>query len=292
MARLFNNIEFGGEMSVSQRLFNVIKPIKIKIGNPWFQEIEPTSFFSEEDLERSVLLNLQSLFPDFFAVTFKKKLTNTITGLSNTPDLALIKKDYSEWYIIEVELSSHNIKHIEQQISTFYNTNFKQEDVNYLIKKNKGLFNPTQLENLILSESPKLLIILNSHNDEIVDMGNHFNCAVCIFQMYLDRDGNPFYRLDGDYPIVKTDFCFCTLEKHLPFTMCLNDIHFINAHNLKTDNILNISYNNIITKWEISILKTSVYLLCKSNRFPLEPSTKRYQLSYNSSLKTFTFTKA
>ena len=293
MARLFNNITLSTNLSLKQRIVNVFGQTTLEVGNPWFEEIEPTSFYNEEDLERSVLLNLQKLFPDFIAVTFKRKVRNTKTGIKNAPDLTIIKKDYSEWYIIEVELSNHNIKHIEQQVGTFFHANYDKTDSDYLIKKDKGLFDEDRLENLICSEAPKLLVIANSANEAIKNSIDVYSCSLCIFQMFLDKDGNPFYRLDGEYPLVYSQFCFCRLTKRLPFTIqLLDDLHFRESYELVDKKVFNIQYNGVSTKWEVSINGKETYLICLSDSFPLEPSTRRYQLSYNDTLNLFSFNKA
>lgn len=292
MARLFNNILLFGTHTLRERVKNLFKPVKVQIGNPWYQEIQPKSFYSEEDLERAVLLNLEALFPDFHALTYKRKLKSRISSTTNAPDLALIAKDYSSWYIIEVELADHNVNHVVQQISTFYNASYGQEDVQYFIKKRPKLFIEKKLDNLIASNAPKLMVIANEFNQTIQDEIKIYDCKYCVFQMFLDKDANPIYRLAGDYPLIKNDYCFCFLEKQLPFTVkLLDDNQFITRSKWKHGDIIDISFNNRLSKWELSIDKNHSYLLCNSKNLPLEPSTSRYLLSYDEALNLFTFSK-
>jgi len=40
----------------------------------WYQEVAPRSFYNEEDLERTIIHNLQLIFTQFKALPFKKDL--------------------------------------------------------------------------------------------------------------------------------------------------------------------------------------------------------------------------
>jgi hypothetical protein len=293
MARLYNNIQLEGTFSFGDKVRNLFKPVKVQVGNLWYQEIQPKSFYSEEDLERAVLLNLQSLFPDFFAVTYKRKLQNLTTKKKNAPDLALIHKNYESWFVIEVELADHNIAHIEQQISTFHNTTYGHQDTEYFVRKNPGLFDQAKLDNLINSKAPNLMVIANEYNDSIQDEIQKYDCKYCVFQMFLDRDSNPLYRLDGDYPLIHNDFCFCFLEKTLPYAVkILDDDQFIDSRNLQHGDVINIAFNSRLSKWELDTSNRDKFLICNSLNLPLEPSTNRYMLSYNKGLDLYTFSKA
>lgn len=289
MARLYSNIKVESNHKIHQRLKNVVKPIPIEYSNPWFQEIEPTSFYSEEDLERSVILNLESVFPQFWATTFKKLLKNPTRKKGNTPDLALVKKDYSEWYVIEVELSNHNVKHIQEQVDTFYRCNYNTTHADYLYSKNPHL-DQQKLRSMVSSFPPKLMVVINETNSSVNNAVKPYNCSVCIFQIFLDKDSNPIYRLNGEHPIVYTEFCFCQLLKSLPYTVkILDDDNFIKSNGFQDGSIINIAYNTIISKWELISSGTEYYLVNKSSKFPLEPSTKRYILSKMDN--NFTFIK-
>lgn len=293
MARLYNNIKFERKLSFKERCVELVKPQPIRLGNPWYIEIQPTAFYREEDLERSVLLNLQSLFPDFLAVPYKKKIKNKKNNRINAPDLALVKKDYSEWYVIEVELSSHNIAHVELQIDTFYNCTYGLDDVKYLFDKNKDKFKYEPLEKLITSKPPKLMVIINDFDQNLKDKIAIFNCSICVFQIFLDKDNHPFYRLDGEYPLTNDGFCFCFLEKNIPYTVkLLGDNKFLDSHNLKHGQEIQIAFNGILSIWEFDMSSSVAYLICNSRNFPLEPSTSRYMLSFNKTSNLFTFSKA
>ena len=63
----------------------------------------------ESEFEYQVVRALSCAYPSYRCVTFGG--TFALDGLKRRPDLALIAKDFSHWFVIEVELSSHSLDH-------------------------------------------------------------------------------------------------------------------------------------------------------------------------------------
>lgn len=264
---------------------------RVKLDSDWFSEIIPSSFYDEEDLERSLKLNLENLFPDFKVIDFKMDLVNSNTGKTNRADLAIVKNDYSEWYIVEVELSTDDLGEVVKQVDTFLNYKATSAIGTFLHRKKKKL-DKDQLIKLGNTIPAKVMVIVNEYNCVWQDKLKNYNCDVFVFQIYLNGKGIPLYRLHGKHPHVYTDFCYCKLQKNLPYTIEVLDNSFCDTHNIMDGNQIMVEYGGKLSKWERTKDVKADYLICTADIFPLDPSTKRYQLSYEEKEKIYHFSKA
>jgi hypothetical protein len=259
----------------------------------WYQEIYPTIFYSEEDLERSIIHNLELIFPQFIAIPFKKDLRDSVNNRTKRADLALIKNDCTEWFVIEVELGGHGITHVVEQIESFKNCNYNKEHAEYIYEKRKDKLDLGSLKQLIPTIPPKLMVIVNQPKPEWENYLSLYDCIVCVFQIYLNQDNQPIYRLNGKHPSVYTGFCHCKLRKDMPYAVkIINDEHFCNSYGITPESTTSIVFNGIASTWERVDSGDEIYLVCNLGYPPLDPSTDRYMLSYNSAFGVFNFSKA
>ena len=66
------------------------------------------SFETENQFEKIVLSQFKFIFGEN-AILFDKQKIKTATGIGTIPDAFVICPDKMKWYIIEVELASHNV---------------------------------------------------------------------------------------------------------------------------------------------------------------------------------------
>ena len=215
----------------------------------WFQEVAPRDFYSENDLERTLMHNLELLFPDFKVFAFKQSLYNPLTKSNNTPDLGMVKSDYSEWYVIEVELGKHTLKEVIEQIGTFRNCSYTKTNSDYIYTENVGRFDQIKLEALILSKQPELMVIVNEDKIDWKGPLKKLKCKTCIFQIYNDFSGRRLFRLDGEHPFVATDFSNCRYEKKVAYVVKVLKPGFLDGYGVSNGSSINIEYNGIINKW-------------------------------------------
>lgn len=246
----------------------------------WFQEVAPRAFYNENDLERVVMLNLHLIFPEYIAVIFKDDLINRITGKTNRADLCMIKSDYSEWYVIEVELGKHTKKEVVNQIDTFRNCNYTVENADYIYKKNKTAFNKTKLTTLVTKTPPELMVIVNEDKKEWKPDLNKFNCKMCVLQIYNDFEGRRMFRLNGEHPFIFTDFCNCTYEKKIPYAIKILKTDFLDGYGITDGSSINIEYKGITHLWERQDDGNEVFLICRTPISPLDELVFRYRLNY------------
>jgi len=135
---------------------------------------------TEDNLEQMVIEHSDDIFgPDSIYVDRKYKL-KTITGVGSIPDgFAIIFNNQPEWYIVEVELSSHDMyEHVVKQVTKFMDgiENLDSKDnlfeaiwnginSSYLLKhkleKASGSSNPHWfLSNIIKKSRPTITLII------------------------------------------------------------------------------------------------------------------------------------
>lgn len=260
-----------------------------------YQEILSKSFYNEEDLERTVMTHLNAVLMDFYTIPFKAKIEDKINNRIKVADLAIIKKDFSEWYIVEVELSGHSLKHVSDQVESFFNCNYSDYHAKYISEKYPEEDNLDKIESMVNNHQPKLLVVVDKEKDEWKSKLDDFECGICVFQIYLNQEGGPAYRLSGEYPLSFTQNCFARIKKGILATVELignKGEEFCNSINLKSGDEVTIIFAGYKTKWQRVDDRTNIYLQATDGYFPLDPTTVRYTLLYNSSNNEIRFTKA
>ncbi|MEG0849929.1 MAG: hypothetical protein RSD71_07295 [Flavobacterium sp.] len=247
----------------------------------WYQELAPRDYYLETDLERTIKLYLEVIFPDFKVFSFKQQLVHSVTGNKSAADLGMIKSDYSEWYVIEVELGKHSKSEVLEQIDTFRNFRPTIDNSTYIYKERSD-FNKAKLDNLIVSKQPNLMVIVNEAKPDWKKDLAKFDCKLCIFQIYNDFENKKLYRIDGDYPSVYTDFCFCKYEKYLPSAVKILNTDFLNNYNISNGETIDIFFEGKSYLWTREDDGRDIYLVCNSSHPPLDPMSSRYRLNYYS----------
>jgi hypothetical protein len=246
----------------------------------WYQEVASRDYYLENDLERTIMLYLELIFPEFIVFPFKQDLINTITGKKSAADLGMVKSDYTEWYVIEVELGKHSQSDVIEQIETFRNFKPTSDHVHYIDAKRPNKFNFTKLNSLVTTKTPELMVIVNEYKAEWKRELQRLNCKMCVFQIYSDFSGKRMYRINGEHPFVFTDFCNCKYEKQLPNTVKVLQSDFLNGYGIKDGDSVDIIFNGVKYRWERVDAGQQVFLICNSPVPPLDPLSSRYRLNF------------
>jgi len=243
---------------------------KLLILDDWYEEFEPGSYI-EDTLERIILSRSEDVFPDYYTLPLKK--TIEYNGESSQPDLCLIKKDYSRWYVVEVELAKKSFKgHTETQIRVFSNGKYNSSDISkYLVGKEPKL-SEVSLKQLILKEDPGVLIMVDEYPKWADEAKGYPRTGILVFGMFDHPDGVEAYRIDGEHPIVEIDRSRCRFPKY-PVNMLI----------ISTPKVLDISsgqeviiiVNGRKTKWERLDSGSDTFLIPKGQN-PLNVNKKYF----------------
>ena len=144
---------------------------KLNINNEEFEEV---TWQFEKEFEDNLLSKSFDGFNNYFVIPFKYTLyPDFIRMYSVEADIALVSKDYSHWYICEVELSTHSFEsHIIPQIKKLFyssiSSNFLKDIklnkklYDLLNKKYKGIINQKRLKTLIANNTPEILLVFDN----------------------------------------------------------------------------------------------------------------------------------
>lgn len=256
----------------------------------WYREIAPSSFMSEGNLENTIISYLGSYLTEHYVVKCKMNIKNARTGRTNQPDIAIVKKDYSEWYVVEVELSSHRINHIEEQVDTFCNCDYGDEHAEYL-SKNSTTLDKGELKKMIAKYPPRVMVVVNDQNCKWTDTLKKYKCEVGIFQVYYDKHQNRLYRFHGHFPVMKHDFGTCKFLPGVPQMIELIENDFLDGLNIKSGDAIIASYKGKVARWKRRGTR-KVYLECTDSEIPLDPLSSRYLIIYHEQENEFEFIKA
>lgn len=248
---------------------------RICVNREWFEQVEPSTF-SEETFEERVALHAPSVYPFFHVVPFKKPVLapdnseDRVTHVA--PDLAFIAKDYSEWWIVEVEMGYHSFTgHVKPQIEKLLAADYGIDEVDYLCKKYTNL-NRNKLISLITGTPSRVLVILNQNRP---DWASHWNkqterVIVAVFELFASQDNKEIFRVDGAYPSILSDrITKCTYHPSVPRLLGVEEPEKLN---LPRRAIIKMLYNNCVTEWRRIDEGEQVWLTA-ANRNPLRPKS-------------------
>ena len=197
--------------------------VYVKTEDRWYHQLASVSNYYEIDIEERILGHTEQTFRGYHVLKFKQTIRDKRGG-SSTPDLVLIREDYSKWYVTEVELFKHGKTHPEKQIDVFMDGIYNAaEIVPYLMDK-KPNFDQVQLTALIKRERPGVLVIVDGPSASWIDDFRK-KVMVCIFEVYKNTQGTELFRLTGDYPYISVSETH--LKTHPSFTYELIDNNYL-----------------------------------------------------------------
>lgn len=188
----------------------------LPINDPtWFDELKIISSYYESELENTIQSHIETVFPEYIAIPYKKDIYAPGVAQGRAPDLALIRKDYSDWWIVEVELEGHSIKHVKAQVECFLNGTYNSFEVAKYIKSkdNDNLLNFDNLQVMINNHQPKVMIIVDDHVADWKDELKKLDVKICVFQVFKSTVGHRAYRLNGQYPFIFSNESHCKFLK-------------------------------------------------------------------------------
>ena len=213
----------------------------------WYDEIDPLSFY-EKHFEETFLSKIHEVYPDFIGIPFALKITSA-NGENSKPDLAMIRKDYKEWYIIEAEMGRHPWKgHVEKQVRVFSTGYYNKKKVSVYMNSKDNNLEIKKLESMIDNIVPKVMVIVNEQKPEWEKEIKKYKSYLSVFQIYKGLNGFELYRIQGDTPFIYRDKSHCSFVKGLSNTIEIYTPTFIKDN----DNTnVEVTFRGKKTKWKI-----------------------------------------
>jgi len=250
--------------------------VLIPIEATWYHELKAVGYYRESYLEREIQQHVNSLFPDFYVFPFKASVTSRTTGQTNKPDLAMVRRDFRAWGVIEVELSEHDVRHVLEQTRCFADGNYNAPEIAEYV--NRQMFRHcginvkiNRLRKLIGSELPTVLVIADADEADWQEQLRAAGIDLCIFQIFKSAHGTHIYRAHGDYPVVPAKVAQCRRHPSLP--NMLEIIGNFEFKKLPRHNQIDIVFNSTLTRWAVvTDEKKNRYLQFIGKANPLSPN--------------------
>ncbi len=192
--------------------------ILIKDGIKYYQ----TDFHGKElKFEKVVFSQYKHIFGDN-CILFTKKMIQTGTGIGTIPDAFLIDFEREKWFIIEVEISNHDVySHIVPQLTKFSSALNNPQTRKQLVKyfeneiradsiKNELLLSNGKTEvfktvSEIVDHNPELIIIIEQQHPELTSIFNSlpFKTQINVFKTFTQErveEGDNIFQIE---PILK-----------------------------------------------------------------------------------------
>jgi hypothetical protein len=173
----------------------------------WYEELKMISPYREYQYDRSIQSHLQTLFPEYIAIPYGRTVLKKGEDKGNRPDFALIRKDFAEWWIVEVERIEDKISHVRKQIETFINGEYNaMVEAKYISKHNKKL-NFSDIYPMT-QNPPNVLMIVDDMSSEWQEEFKNVSVSICILKIFRNQKGD-LYNISGDYPYIYEDSSNC-----------------------------------------------------------------------------------
>ena len=226
----------------------------------WFDELNSIAYYVERDYEKFINQYISEIFPDFITFGFKYAIASP-DRKDRKPDMAFVKKDYSEWWLVEIELGSDDIKHVREQIEVFLNPEYNSvvlaEKIVKMVKRQLHIpLDNDKIKFLIEHELPKVLVIIDDEKTSWLDEIKSLGAEVCIFEIYKNTNAERVFRIDGNYPTSYIGESHCRYHPSLR-----NLLEVINPSFLDLSKVnLEIFYKGKVTTWILLKERGRVYL--------------------------------
>lgn len=188
----------------------------------WYEELKVIAPYREYQYDRMIQSHLKTLFSEYHAVSYNKKITQKGQYQGSKPDFALIRKDYTEWWIVEVETIEDRLVHVYKQIDDFVNGDYNAYQEAQYISKNcdlkfKDIYRATQ-------NNPKVMLIVDDMNSTWIEKFKSIETTNCVLKVYRNNKGLELYSISGDYPYIYQEESHC----HFLGSPMTNLLHIVN----------------------------------------------------------------
>lgn len=242
----------------------------------WFDELKAVAYYGETELERWIHQHTKLLFPHHYVIPFKKEIASRSTGEISKPDFALIRRDFSGWTMVEVELKRHALDHVLRQTRVFLDGKYNLPEIAQYVRDKfwklyKKRVTLRQLGDLFDSSSPSILVIADEHAEEWKKDLGKLGVKLGIFEIYKNVRGHHVYRIFGEYPKVYDKEAHCRPHKSISNMIeVIGNFAFLQVGK---GGLVDVFYDEYLTQWCLIKERRKQYLrfVGISNPLPLSP---------------------
>lgn len=159
-----------------------------------FQLVDPTQFL-EGDFEAEVVKALTCLMPEYMCGVFAGAFV--LEGERRMADLALIHKDLSHWFVVEVELAGHSLEHhVLPQVRCFRYGDPEDTCVTSLVRA-FNVLTREQAESLLKYIPRYVAVVGNLPDSTWTSKLSAVDVQCLTVSVYKDRNGRSAHEVEG-----------------------------------------------------------------------------------------------
>lgn len=252
---------------------------RLLINGEWFEPIDPSSYF-EQDFEDRITDNADRLFEGWRVVPFRCQIYARDSGFTpRRPDLALIHPEYREWWVVEVELASHNLsEHVAPQVGVFSLGTYDAHHAKYLYERCRDL-DPIRTEALVVAVQPGVLVVVNDEVPGWHAALDAYGARICVMKPYRSKLGKSCNIVLGDLPAAESSLVSrCQYADGLPRAIALQNAAVYVA---EPGSAVQIDTPAGSTTWMYERLDKSAFLL-STGRYPFPANVRQFELHRDS----------
>ena len=168
-------------------------------------EIRDPSAPTESEFESWVIKGLMCMFPGYTCVVFTGGFRHD--GVLYRPDLALVAHDFSHWFVIEVELTSHSLtEHVLPQVCSF---RYGDPDPGCAKALAKALGISEQQGRTLLEFVPYgVAVIINRDNSEWEVALRAHDIQLLVVSSYVSSTGIEAIEVNGRLEVIQESLGF------------------------------------------------------------------------------------
>lgn len=161
---------------------------------------------SEAEFEFAVVRALACAFPAYHCVLFGGTFVHSDSG-ARRPDLALVARDFSHWFVVEVELTSHSLEsHVLPQVRAFcYGT--PQADCAGSLSRNLEITRE-QAQTLLAFVPSSVAVIANRYDQRWADSLAGLGAQLLVVSLFETEGGQRAAEVDGTLRVFSENLGF------------------------------------------------------------------------------------
>jgi hypothetical protein len=178
---------------------------RLLFSDEFYEPVAGSSVY-EADFERQVWAQRAGLFPGWHIVEFKGTVTARDVDGAKKPDLALIHSEYRNWWVVEVELASHDLhNHVLPQVEVFVLGSYTAQHASQIADGLSGA-DAARVRSLVTSVQPRVLVISNDDVEGWRTALEERGAEYCVVQPHRDRRGRYAFAVAGYLPTAESTF--------------------------------------------------------------------------------------
>jgi len=245
---------------------------KVLYENSWYDELSPTGVY-ETVYEGMVKAQASDLWPRFHAVPFKVIVYANNEGVK--ADFALVERDYSEWWVVEIELAHHDFKnHILPQTRKLAEAKYGVAEAEKLCEACAKL-DPTKVKAMVKDCQPRVLVVVNKPQTNWIEPLAKHKAVLGVFEVFQSDRNEHLFRVNGEHPAGHEDvISVCRFDELMNrWLLVESPVGLRVPHQRKTT----IVFKDHVTEWTRWDASGKVWLYTTAGPNPL-PDNKDYEL--------------